>query len=297
MRHSRRIALILAAACIGVWAGRTLAPPDARRDAAATSGSPAASRAPEIAARAAAESAREGRTRSPAVRAPNPLRGSEAHSEVTPRDAASGAKARGSREPVIADPAATRALPPPALDPVQVTTGAITASVSGWDPAAPRRLALWRVEGGKPARLAETMSEPGGHFQFAQVALGPRELVVGAGRAVPDLHAPRVVLPVVEMAPPVVQVIPDPGGVARLRIWPSARAATIVFAAGGREIARRAVASSPDPRDRMLDVPLLPGTRGATLDIAEERSGGARSPWIRVDAAAPEGGSGAPLDP
>lgn len=174
-------------------------------------------------------------------------------------------------------------LPLPQLDPLAAAAGAVTASVSGWDPAAPRRLTLWRVEDGRPARLAETQSERGGRFRFSEIAKGRRELVVTTGDAAPQESDPRLYLPDPKPAPPVAQAILDAEGGSRLRVWPSASAVSVIFAAGGRELERRTVPVLPDGRDRTLDVRVAPWPAGAPIWVAEEHLGGMRSDWLRLD--------------
>jgi hypothetical protein len=89
----------------------------------------------------------------------------------------------------------TSSLPLPQLDRLAVSAGAVTASVTGWDPAAPRSLTLWRVEEGRSARLATTQSEQGGRFRFPEIAMGRREVVVTAGDARPQDSDTRLRLP------------------------------------------------------------------------------------------------------
>jgi len=86
-------------------------------------------------------------------------------------------------------------LPLPQLDRLAVPAGAVTASVTGWDPAAPRELTLWRVEEDRSARLATTQSEQGGRFRFPEIAMGRREVVVTAGDARPQDGDARLRLP------------------------------------------------------------------------------------------------------
>jgi hypothetical protein len=185
-----------------------------------------------------------------------------------------------------------RRLPAPALDRPEASADAVTTSVSGWDPAAPRELTLWRVEEGDFARLARTQSEPGGRFRFPEIAAGGREIVVTAGGDAPQAGDPRLLLPEPPAAAPVAQWLPGGEAGARLRVWPSGSAVSVILAADGREIARRAVPASPAARDRALDLAFtaLPET---ALWIAEERAQGERSAWRRVDLEAPAGVAGA----
>jgi hypothetical protein len=184
-------------------------------------------------------------------------------------------------------------LPSPRLDPPASPAGAVTASVSGWDPAAPRPLTLWRVEGGRSARLAETQSERGGRFRFPEIAAGGRELAVTVGDTRPQASDARLRLPDSVSAPPVAQAIFENEGGVRLRVWPSASAVSVIFAAGGRTLDRRLVPSLPDGRDRTLEVRVGPWPAGVALWIAEESAGGARSDWLRLDPEAPAESAGA----
>ena len=117
---------------------------------------------------------------------------------------ASGTRANDAREmlpetsvrAVAAEPdGEASSLPLPQLDRLAVPAGAVTASVTGWDPAAPRVLTLWRVEEDRSARLATTQSEQGGRFRFPEIAMGRREVVVTAGDARPQDSDARLRLP------------------------------------------------------------------------------------------------------
>ena len=96
-------------------------------------------------------------------------------------------------------------LPLPQLDRLAVSAGAVTASVTGWDPAAPRSLTLWRVEEDRSARLATTQSEQGGRFRFPEIAMGRREVVVTAGDARPQDSDTRLRLPDPILVSPIAQ--------------------------------------------------------------------------------------------
>jgi len=96
-------------------------------------------------------------------------------------------------------------LPLPQLDRLAVSAGAVTASVTGWDPAAPRNLTLWRVEEDRSARLATTQSEQGGRFRFPEIAMGRREVVVTAGDARPQDSDARLRLPAPMLVSPIAQ--------------------------------------------------------------------------------------------
>jgi len=96
-------------------------------------------------------------------------------------------------------------LPAPQLDSLVAPAGAVTASVTGWDPAAPRKLTLWRVEEDRSARLATTQSEQGGRFRFPEIAMGRREVVVTAGDAGPQDSDTRLRLPDLMRVSPIAQ--------------------------------------------------------------------------------------------
>jgi hypothetical protein len=188
---------------------------------------------------------------------------------------------------------ASDAAPPPAprLDPPTVTSGSVTATVSGFDPASPRRLTLWRVEGERAARLAETESEGSGRFRFPEVAATGVELVVAPAGEVPEKSAARVRLPGPAVEPAVAEISGQSDGVRMLRIWPSAAAEYVIVAADGQALARQRVPVRPAARDRMLALAVELPASGATLWIAEERVGGERSAWRRVELSPEEAGS------
>ncbi|MCC6640085.1 MAG: hypothetical protein IT386_02845 [Deltaproteobacteria bacterium] len=295
MRNSRRIALIVLMAAVAVSLRVALAPEwgnvaeqaaarDVPHDAVPAAGS--------------AEPGADGRTGRDA-----PQRAGTAVAERTPLASTGAAAANGAarhrvdtseRGLALAEPQdrdAPHAAASPRLDPVELSEGAVTARVSGWDPAPPRQLTLWRVEDGRFARLAETRSGPDGRFHFAEIAAAGRSLAVGEGDREPDAEAPRIGIAAAGARAPAAQVIASADG-PRLRVWPSAQAAALVFAAGGREIGRRALSRSPDARDRMVELPVVPGAPGAGLFVAEQHADGVRSAWTRLDFDAPEEGFG-----
>lgn len=59
----------------------------------------------------------------------------------------------------------------PRLTRVDPPAGAASVRVTGIDPGAPRRLELWRWQDGDFLRLARATSQPGGQFDFGQIAL------------------------------------------------------------------------------------------------------------------------------
>lgn len=295
MRHSRRIALTLAAAAL-VSAHLARAPASGGDAAAGATAASAA--APGSAAgpgtQGETRSAGRGAALATAASASPPAAAAHTEDLRTGELRVAAGAASAEREAVAGDRHAGEETPPaPELDPVDVPAGSVTASVSGWDPAAPRVLTLWRVENGRFARLAGTRSEPGGGFRFAQVAVAGRELAVAPGDREPAAQATRVVVPAADARPPGAQVVGQAEGEPRLRVFPSAQAAAVVFASGGRVVGRRAVAPAPSARERMLELPVGAGAPAADLYVAEERADGARSPWLRVDPGAPEEASGA----
>lgn len=74
------------------------------------------------------------------------------------------------------------------LDALSLPQGAISLRATGVDYGAPRRLTLWRVDADRAARLAETRSQPGGHFDFGQVLvpMSGIRLIATADEHVPD---------------------------------------------------------------------------------------------------------------
>ena len=185
----------------------------------------------------------------------------------------------------------TAPLPAARLDRPTVTSGSVTATVSGFDPASPRRLTLWRVEGERAARLSETESEGSGRFRFPEVAATGVELVVAPAGEVPEKSAARVRLPGPAVEPAVAEISAQRDGVRMLRIWPSAAAEYVIVAADGQALARQRVPVRPAARDRMLALAVELPASGATLWIAEERVGGERSAWRRVELSPEEAGS------
>ena len=59
------------------------------------------------------------------------------------------------------------------LDPPEFESGAVSFRATGFDPAAPRNLVLWRLSRGaapsQAVRVGETRSDENGHFDFGQV--------------------------------------------------------------------------------------------------------------------------------
>ncbi len=285
MRGPHRIAVIaLLAAGIGIVLAAAergaggAASPSARDASSPAIASPAGGGRAGVAAHRAFPRHADGRSRA-GVREPvaGAVRGA-------PRDA-EAASGQGLAPSVRRAPSA---LPLPELDEPVVADGSVTAALSGWDPAAPRRITLWRVEDGRHARLAVTRSEPGGRFRFAEVAALGKEVAVGAGDAPPRTSARRIRVPGLPPAPPSVQAFTGSGGGAVLRVWPSASATAVVFAAGGRDIGRRALPLVPSPGGRRVEERVVPGSPATPIYVAEEIAGGARSAWVRVDIGAPD---------
>lgn len=295
MRSSLRIALIAAAAALLLRLALETVVEETRAPAAQG-----------LASRAAGTM--------PALSPPPRASGSERARGAVPAGAAQGRGRRGGtllpaggvdedRAGAASAPEASAAraevaarLPPPRPDPPEAGAGAVTTGITGWDPAAPRELTLWRVGEGRIARLAGTHSERGGRFRFPEVALGGAELAVTAAGAEPDAGDPRLHPPQLEPGPPPAWLLPAAEGTTRLRIAPSAGAASVVVAAAGREIARQPVPERPDGGRRTLEL-VLPAA-GATLWVAEERSGGVRSGWRAIEPGPPaEDATGEPVPP
>jgi hypothetical protein len=286
VRNSRRIALTLAACAAWVWIGGSLwrglgprqavdaAPAEEPASAlrAAGDAEPAASEARRRGSRAQGESADGVVSRGPLV--------------------ASGWAADHAEGPGWAGPHAgarnvwLRA-PAPRLDAPHAEDGAVTTTLSGSDPAPPRLLTLWRVEGGRSARLALTSSGADGRFRFPEVATAGSELVVLADDEMPASGARSVRLPVLDVGAPSVEDVTTAGDGRLLRIWASSAATSVVVASQGREIARRALPMLPGLRARVVDVALAGPWHAATLWVAEERADGARSPWRCLESPAP----------
>ena len=284
MRNSRRIALIAASlgAALGLH-GALLAPGGAAPSARGRARPIVERPAPAVTAHASAPQGVR-RASDPVAAPPRredaPIPGVTAAASPRP-----GAERRP--EPPDERPSRSRAArmatsPLLRVDPPDSWPGAVTESISGFDPGAPRRLTLWRVEEGRSSRLAVTQSDPAGRFRFPDVASGRRELVVSADGDAPEASAARVRLPPLEVEAPAVQAFAGEDASARLRLWPSALAVTVLAASGGQEILRRPVPALPDARDRAFDVPLLLPSRDVTVWIAEERADGSRSPWTPV---------------
>jgi len=112
---------------------------------------------------------------------------------VEPRDAAIDAPGGAGPGPRVA------------LEPLEATPGRVSAPLRGDDPAAPRRLVLWRVSDGRAARLAEGTSRTDGGLDFPEVLLAGRgELfVTGAGVSADlaaRLPADRIPVPAPQVA-------------------------------------------------------------------------------------------------
>lgn len=206
MRNSRRIALIIAAAgALGLVRGalapvREVAAAPVTRDLAARS-RPIRAAQREAQARAHPLPGRPQTSFEPALLSSGSI--------PAPGTTANDARVmlpETSVRAVAAEPdGRASSLPLPQLDRLAVPAGAVTASVTGWDPAAPRSLTLWRVEEGRSARLATTQSEQGGRFRFPEIAMGRREIVVTAGDARPQESDTRLRLPDLMLVSPIAQ--------------------------------------------------------------------------------------------
>jgi len=77
---------------------------------------------------------------------------------------------------------------------VNASPGHVSTALRGVDPGAPRRLELWRVDGA-PRRVAMTVSDEAGHFDFGQQLLPLRgvelQVVPSETAGVQALDAPR----------------------------------------------------------------------------------------------------------
>lgn len=272
MRHTHRIALI-AAVLAAAWlrAGGTRPGPGAIPGAGAGAAAPAA-RAGAYPLGAAPPAGGGARGVALSGGAPQP----------------GMAQARGRAAPEVGaapGPAHAAAIAAsPRLDRPSVGAGAVTVPLSGFDPAAPRELTLWRVGREGAARLADARSGTDGRFTFPEIAVRESELAVTVRGEGPARGGPRVHLAGLP-APLLSAVRSRVAGAEVLRIWPSAAAARVIVANARGEGAPVPVAARPSAQERVVTLPLGGAEADATLFVAEEDAAGRRSGWQRVDAA------------
>ncbi len=85
------------------------------------------------------------------------------------------------------------------LDPPAIENNDLTFRATGMDPAAPRRLTLWRSEGSMFRRLASARSDSRGSFDFGEQPILPSEgsfHVTREGRRPDGSRPTRILLPV-----------------------------------------------------------------------------------------------------
>lgn len=183
---------------------------------------------------------------------------------MTGAAATAGAQAVGS---------ASRAALDPPLEPLLAGTFRAT----GFDPAAPRALVLWRFDGATHHRLAETRSSAEGRFDFGLHPLplvGADFGVTGAGES-PDASGFRRYERAVP--PPIVAAQDDDGGTLHVLTARAEGELRIADADSGQLLARIPVLSTPQ-RGTPIDLArVLPRDRPRAIALEHVLNDGRRS--------------------
>lgn len=169
------------------------------------------------------------------------------------------------------------------LDDPQIALGSAVA-IGGRDPAAPRGLALWRIDGDREVRVATGRSDADGTLAFPPLVLPAGEVTLVAaplGARPGDRGASAPVALRRDPSAPQLESISLDGGVVALRAAPVEAGGALVVTATGAlgevEVARVTVADDVERSRGSLDLSIALAADAQSLSIAHELSDGRRS--------------------